>query len=247
MDYQKNNISFRIVSSEAIARLKSNQASALKQMLRNELNFDSGAKECVLLFFHQFSAWTLDLEKICLRVPHGQSLNALNDAIVDSFGREMKFILNTMKKYPDVFSKTLHDYVEMVQAYSLKIFLKHFEKYLQGNAVLAFSRICDFVSIFLQHMLVALHEFSNNIVCKKEAPFLSTTNFSIHPVNAEYIYVPCTERAKFFVDQGCGSSFVLKNYTDDRGAYLPISTLLQKNNIDIKPEPPQNLRNDMHT
>jgi len=79
--YQRNNITFRIASADAIGKFKSTQAHSFVQLARKELNFDEAAKETVLLEYDRLSQWIFRVERICLSSGEGRVAEQLQTAI----------------------------------------------------------------------------------------------------------------------------------------------------------------------
>ncbi len=65
-DYTRNNVSFRIVSSKAIAEFKNSQAFMFTQLTEGKYKFADTPKELLLLLYDNWFRWIVFLERYCL-------------------------------------------------------------------------------------------------------------------------------------------------------------------------------------
>ncbi len=228
MFYRKNNIVFRIASSSAISKFKQLQAHSFLQVTRSDLNFNSSAKEALLLEYDRVSQWIFRTERSFLSEhEHKRPSAAVIDACMHSLFEELKTCEEIMWTHKDVFTKEIVTYISQIHLYSSHLFEEEFSKVTNCMVTTTFSTLVDFVSEYLQHILVAAHEFNNNIISNQEKPFISVTNFSIN--STEYKYLSEIRRALFFKDNYDISSFVIKNYT----ATAPIGLIEKLKEIGI--------------
>lgn len=214
--YQRNNIIFRIASSSAIAKFKTAQANSFLQLARKELNFDDGAKEVVLLEYDRFSQWMFRVERICLAAGEGFLTKPIQLAIADSFKDELRVVESVIESHPQVFSNEIITYTKLIHSYTLKIIYNFFDLGLTTTTDVAIDKIIETVSSYLQHLLIAMHEFNDNFINKTQPPFISISDFSLMHANSESSlnkFEPCLYRALYFVGQGLGETFLLKNYS----------------------------------
>lgn len=209
--YQKNNIMFRIASAEAISNFKAAQSAAFIQLARKELGFDESAKESILLEYDRFSHWALKIEKICLSAA-GKSLGDTVIKIVSgNLMDELSIIESVMDRHPNIFNGDVSPFVKMIHHYASDIILKSFDDLVDERVDAGFLKIIDIVSNYLRHLLLAFHEYNNNIISKTDAPFVCGSGFSTETQNPNF--TPVLNRANFYIDRGVGRSFIFKNYS----------------------------------
>jgi hypothetical protein len=235
LNYQRNNIAFRISSAIAIGKLKTAQAHAFQQLLRRELDFDDSAKEGVLLEFDQMSNWIFRIEKICLSAAAGELSIQLRRAIYASFVEELRMIMTVMETNANIFSKDVRALTSVIHEYSSEFLVGEFERDMMVPADMAFARLTMTISDYLQHYLVAMHEFNNNIIRKAEPAFLSIAEFCTNSSDKAHRFIACLKRAKFFQQCGCRGPFVFKNYTKE-DIFNDAKAFLADNGVDIIPE-----------
>jgi hypothetical protein len=103
------------------------------------------------------------------------------------------------------------------------------------NIEAGFVELVSIMGEYLQHFLICMHEFNNNIIVKKTEPFLSIADFCTSMEYAEKCDFPCVKRAVFFVENGTSSTFILKNYSS-KDVFAQLSEVLAEKNISIIPE-----------
>jgi hypothetical protein len=232
--FQKNNIAFRIASADAISKFKSTQTHSFIQVARKELQFDEAAKEVILLEFDRFSQWLFRTERMCLVAPEGHVPEYLKVNIIDSFKEEIITIEGVLESYPAVFNKQVVEYTTMIHSYSNQIITDRLLQKLDDTIERSYENVVIIISEYLQHLLVAMHEFNNNVThqCSK-IPFIDIADFCINNTRFDPVY----NRANFFKTK-CGiTSFILKDYmTGDEDYFSEVSNKLRKNNISITQE-----------
>jgi hypothetical protein len=211
--YQRNNIVFRISSADAISKFKATQAHSFLQLTRRELDFDDAAKEVVLLEYDRFSHWLFRVERICQSAGEIAMSEALREATIDSFEDELAVIENVLKSHPSVFSPEVIKFTQMVHSYSAKMIAHRFAPREDKHIDETFAVIVGVISNYLQHLLITMHEFNNNIIKKITPPFISVADFCIEDAVGADRFLASLTRAKFFTSHGFGSRFVLKDYS----------------------------------
>jgi hypothetical protein len=212
--YQRNNIAFRISSADAISKFKAAQMHSFFQLIRKDLGFNDAAKEAVLLEFDRFSEWMFKTERICVAMS-GTFNNQSIQTFCDSFLDEQITIENVMDRYTDVFSSRVVKFSKIIHKYTAKMIQEKIKEIENMEIDKGFVRMVTIMGDYLQHFLVSMHEFNNNVISKKEEPFLSIADFCISNYDGEKCNVdPCASRAKFFVENDVSNKFILKNYTD---------------------------------
>lgn len=211
MKYQRNNIIFRIASADVIAKFKRDQAASFLQLVRKELNFDTAAREAVLLEFDRFSQWIFRTERICCGAGEGTITSQLYTAIVESLLDEFVIIETIMDKHSDVFTVESCEYTKMIHAYSSDKISSKLVNITNERIDVAFCDTVNTISEYLQHVLIVFHEYNVNIAQAAKEPFISICNFTANEIDD---FAPEVERVKYFTTHSCGSSYTFKNYTD---------------------------------
>lgn len=232
--YQRNNIIFRIASSDAIAKFKSVQAHALMQLARTDIGFDLAAREVVLLEYDRLSQWLYRMERILLAVGEGEMPETLRHAILESYREEMIVIENVIETHMDVFDSQVAAFAKMIHTYSFSLINEEMVKRMQQSIDRAYGELTDLVSEYLQHMLIAMHEYNNNLVTKKLPPFLSYSAYCARLKNTPYHFVPLIRRVEFFSKMGAGNEFVLKNYASEYAMHDEVAMAMRDHGITIK-------------
>lgn len=213
--YQPNNIIFRIASSDAISKFKALQAQSFVQLARKELNFNTSAKEVVLLEYDRFSQWLFRIERICMAAQEGRMPMALRQAIQESFCEELRTVETVLDSHPDVFDGKISAFVKVIHKYSVNIILDRMELSVDKTVDRAFYDIVQIVSDYLQHVLTCLHEINHNyIVSRSATPFISASDFCTK-CDTEFRFLPIKKRTEFFDSIGLGKTYILKNYSSE--------------------------------
>lgn len=226
--YQRNNIIFRISSASAISKFKQVQAHSFVQLARKEFNFDEGAKEVVLLSYDRFSNWIYRIEKISISVGEQYTPANLKAPFVESFLDELRVIHNVMLSHLALFYSDIVSYVKCIHDYSAEMVPDMITNKMVSSMDVAYSSIVEITSDYLQHILVAMHEYNSNVVQKSKLPFISIANFCLNLENPTLKFMPCLERLKFFKKRGFGDTFILKNYSDDPNVLHELSDIAFK-------------------
>lgn len=237
--YQRNNIIFRIASSDAIAKFKTIQTHALMQVARPDIAFDLAAREVVLIEYDRLSQWLYRMERILLAVSEGQMHETLCNAILESLREEVIVIENVLDSHVEVFDPRVTQFAKMIHRYAFDLLTSEIERRMRKSIDRAYSELTDVVSSYLQHVLLCMHEYNNNVVTHKSEPFLSYSSYFSDLIDLAHRpknnFDPLVMRACFFVQSGCSSTFVLKNYADAE-AFHEISSVLHTRGIELKAE-----------
>lgn len=233
--YQRNNIIFRIASADAIGKFKLLQAQTFLQISRKELDFDEGAREVVLLEYDRFSHCLLKIEHLCLSIKGGSITKAHRLAFITFLKDELAVIENVMLKHPALFSEAIQDYTKMIHSYAIKVAYEQFyeTENVFSTAVETYTNIAQFISEYLQHLLVSLHEFSNNTIKKGQKPFICIEDFCATSINTRFNMFK--SHADFFKDHGVGTEYVVKNYSKNR-FFEDIQAFMSDTNFNFIPE-----------
>jgi len=211
--YQRNNILFRIASASAISKFKSIQAHSFGQLTRRELCFDESAREAVLLAYDRFSQWVFRAERICLTVAAHSDVatSELTVSFLASFLDEQRVILSVLESHPEVFPKCIFKYLKLIHTY-MGTFMEQKFLALEGVKIdTLFTEVTDLVSKYLQHILIALHEFNANVVIQDNKQFISIADF---PHDCNLCIQQCIKRLEFFAQNVPNKEYELKFYSD---------------------------------
>lgn len=217
--YQQNNIEFRIASADAIGKFKTTQAHSFIQVCRREFEFDIMAREVVLLSYDRFSSWLLKLEKLFLREEEKRKPSkALQDLVMSTFADELRQIEGTCIENPTIFSTGLVEFLKVIHSYAPVLMKSGFDVAFAENPSRAFAKLTEYLSDYLQHVLISMHEFNNNLVLVKE-PFICVAPFCLmqRETKTNCDLISLRTRASYFRKKIDGSEvlFVLKNYCEE--------------------------------
>jgi hypothetical protein len=200
---------FRIAAADAVSNFKKMQAQSLIQSFRRDINFDESAKEVVLLEYDSIYQWLNQIEIVFLAAK-GKMTKSMNDIIHDSYNHALIAINVVLDSYPDIFSKSVSEYVKMIHAYCTPAILKQIASCVDLTIDKAYGHIVQTFIDYLQHILLALHEINNNLRTENP-PFISVSKF-VQRNYPENRFGPLLKRAEYFKSIGCGETFVLKSY-----------------------------------
>lgn len=217
--YQQNNIEFRIASAGAIGKFKTTQAHSFIQVSRREFEFDISSREVVLLSFERFSSWLVKLEKLFLREEEKRKPSkALQDLVLTTFTDELRQIEGTCLENPMVFSNGVVEFLKIIHTYAPVLMKSGLDMAFAENPSRAFAALTDCLSDYLQHVLISMHEFNNNLVLLKE-PFICVAPFCLmqRKTKKNCDLISLRTRAAFFRKkiQGDEVLFILKNYCEE--------------------------------
>lgn len=211
--YRQNNLLFRVASADAISKFKAIQAHSFLQAARKEINLSRPVKEVVLAAYDRFSKWILEAEYNFLDHQENEKLGPkFAIALSNFFIVELDSLEHTIDQHEDVFTDGVAEYVHLVAAYSKTVFahkIKSIESMLPPEG---FQFFVDEISGYLQHLLLSLYEFDNNVIKKKPA-FLNVSCIDCSEVGTEMAFNgPLGIRARYFKNHGGITLFVVKNY-----------------------------------
>lgn len=210
LTYRENNIEFRIASATALSEFKAVQAHSFIQVCRKEFEFTHAAREVVLLSYDRFSQWLLKMERAFLLEEKKYPSTSLKQLIYSTFVEELGYIEEICQTHQSIFNPEILDYLKLIHKYTRQLIADIFTKNLLQPSHKAFVDISSSTSEYLQHLLLAMHEFNNNIHKKRE-PFVCVGRFCLLPANTKLVSL--SQRAAYFKDR-LGRTLTLKNYTD---------------------------------
>jgi hypothetical protein len=236
--YSYNNIMFRIASADAFSKFKAAQAHSLIQVSRKEFKFKDDVREVLLLSYDVFSSWLLHIERTFL-------VNSLHTLPADfaatiqlDFNEVFKAIEEVIAENADIFSSKLAKFINNVHTYSRSLLAFHLHHGFTKDATRAYGALAGICTLYLQHLLLALHEFNNNSYLK-QAPFICVCGFDTAPHTAEVYLNATITRARYFNEQYGLNNFTVKSYTDDHDAVDELLLRLQTYNIKAAKEEKQ--------
>lgn len=209
--YKENNIEFRTASAAAIGEFKLTQANAFLQVSRKEFEFDKAAKEVVLLCYDRLGTWLFRMERSFLLDESKRPSQRLISSLFTTFYEELANIEEICTVHTTIFSKGVLKYLQMIHEYAKDDLKVIFDSALELPTYKSFTRICQIVGDYLQHILIAMHEYNNNLV-RGAAPFICITPFSI--LRADSNFVGIRKRTKYFRKILGDCAFEIKNYSN---------------------------------
>lgn len=216
-NYQKNNILFRIASADALGKFKSAQANAFLQLVRKELSFNQSARETVLLEYDRLSQWLLRLEKVYLLHNQKNVSLSLRNETYETFVGELSSIEFTMSEHTDVFCAEVSEYIHLVHSYAKKIMHHLLQGCFNVATPDAFAKVVGTATLYLEHVLLSMHEFNNNSLRKSKQPFLTISDFCNSEIFLGSATSQCHIKAEFFARflRKSDSTFILKNFCNN--------------------------------
>lgn len=234
--YLKNNLVFRIASADAISKFKNAQAQSFLQVSRKELMFDESAKEAVLLEFDRFSHLIFRVERVLASMEPTQISSSLIRVINHMFLEEFATIESVISSNPAIFKNNVPSYVNMIHTYTRNMYENVLCTALSNTTPKAFEKFAHDVNNYLQHFMVCMHEFNNNVIIKSEKAFLCITDFCINISEIKLIEEMSLRRAHFFISNGCSKSFILKNYSQKEDIFDTLVSSFSKHDIVLSKE-----------
>lgn len=217
--YRENNIVFRIASADALSRFKKVQAHSFIQITRKDVEFGRSAREILLLSYDRFSNWLYRMERSFLMSHRGPLSEELKQTAFTTLIDELNTIEEVCERHPQIFDETIRKYIRLIHHYSAASIKNQFSDAFTLDQDKAYARMTDIVSNYLQHLLIAMHEFNNNVLRGKN-PFICISEFSIQSRVEPPTVV---QRAKFFCELLGDLKFEVKNFTEQ----LDISDCVQ--------------------
>lgn len=214
LPYLHNNIIFRIASADAQSKFKAAQAHSFIQVSRREFEFNESAREVLLLSYDRMSTWVLRIERAFLALGTDQIDDAFRSRIIDELADLFKNTEEVLMDHTSVFDSRLTEYVKMVHAYSIAILKNVLARELIADVCGAYHNMLAVLTKYLQHLLLALHEYNSNIILKRR-PFICISEFSLMTDDAALKFSSLISRAHYFDDQFGINDFVIKNFTND--------------------------------
>lgn len=213
LPYLQNNIIFRIASADALSKFKAAQAHSFIQVSRREFEFNSAAREVLLLSYDRISTWVLRVERAFLALGDAQINDEFRARIVSDLADLFKSTEDVLLDHPQVFDTSVTHYTKMVHKYSMVILRNLLARELTADVCGAYHNMLAVLTKYLQHLLLALHEYNNNVILRRQ-PFICISDFSLLTDDAALRFSSLISRACYFNDNFAQTAFVIKNFTD---------------------------------
>lgn len=215
--YIPNNIKFRIVTSNAIARFKSCQAFDFNEVITEGNRFHESTREVLLLEYDFWFKFVIRLEKLFLTMGRNESPKVLKHSLGAGIGFMLDEIEEIIYGHPSIFDPNLANYISQYHdSFSPLIkdlILKDLD---EENVCLAFPNIVNTMSSYLQQHVFILYEYDNIVLNKYEDAFLSfnqLTSDTIETFDRDPRKHPMRVRAEFFKEHFGINRFNIKNYS----------------------------------
>ena len=230
IEYHRNNITFRIASSSALAKFKNMQANAFSQLTRQDIAFDSASKEVVLLEYDVFSKWLYGIEKYLLSADERTDVtDFLKREVFDSYKQNLLIIENIIEQHKDTFSDNVLEFTKLVHDYMTGFVKLAIAKKVNAIPAKAFGQIATILTCYLEHMLICMHEYNNNCVTKREHSFISLNDSCLHFRANEFNELePLIQRINFFKKHYALNSFMFKDYRLKKSEFDDVPAKLSK-------------------
>ena len=234
--YNKNNIFFRISSSDVIARFKAIQAHSFLEMCRKDIDIDESAREVLLLSYDLFFSTVILLEKTFLLHTDEECTPSLVVHTLQLIDDMMRHAEEICYVNSTVFTRESHGLLQMVHSYSRSIFVGQINTFSGLPLSTAFVDLVMLISEYLQQLLVVIHEYDNNIIKNANEKFISITRFCTLK-SIENHESPLVIRARWLSEHNkiC-TRFTLKNYSDNSKIFSLARTHLEHNGFSVDSE-----------
>ena len=215
--YIPNNINFRIVSSNALAKFKQDQAYDFNELNKHRDILSAPAREVILLEYDHWFKWAVRLEKVFLLLSDDEKTYSLIQKTEAMLQTEMDDIHDVMLIYTDFFSGELTSFVNFMHRYSLESLRVAIALTLKDNDMFsAFSKIVFYISIYLQQVLLGLREIEFLLKNKeKTVGHLFYSGYCKETCHASGI-CPIAERSKYYKNEFGTTVFEVKNMTREK-------------------------------
>ena len=215
MNYIPNNIEFRIVSSNSIAKFRQQQAFIFNELIRNPKgSFSHSSREILLLNYDLWFKWILRTEKLFLTLivsdyQQEASISTYEPYLSASVEHVIEEIGDVIQAAPHLFTDNVNNIVKFQRPYIdyAKSKIAAADKY---TIYMAYPKIVSAITGILYNLLHIIHE-SERI--GNDKPFLSLTKDTMDIFN-DTGKLLIVERGLFYKKEFGTSEFALKNYTD---------------------------------
>jgi hypothetical protein len=214
LPYLQNNIIFRIASADALSKFKAAQAHSFIQVSRREFEFNESAREVLLLSYDRISTWVLRVERSFLSLGTDDINDEFRSRIINDLTELFRNTEEVLMDYTTVFDPELTNYTRMVHNYSVAILKNCLARELVPEVCKAYHNMLMVLTKYLQHLLLALHEYNNNVILKRP-PFICISEFSLVADDEALKFSSLISRACYFNDTFGQNNFTIKNYTSD--------------------------------
>lgn len=206
--YRENNILFRITSADALSRFKKTQTLSFLQITRKDVEFARESKEVLLLSYDRFSNWLYRMERSFLMSHRGALPEDIKQTAFTTFIDELNLVEEICDRHPAVFSGDIRKFVKIIHHYSASIIKQKFAEILEQDQDYAYASMVDLISDYLQHILLTMHEYNNNVV-KHKSKFIGISDFCL--ISDKHTVL--LDRITFFREALNCDTFVIKNFS----------------------------------
>jgi hypothetical protein len=98
---------------------------------------------------------------------------------------EFDGVIKTARNYPEIFGD-VPELLDVIQDYTQHIMANVIVTAMNAPSAKAFTNITQLFSEFLQHILISMHEYNNNVV-RRRTPFICVSRFSLLSKSPRFI------------------------------------------------------------
>ena len=209
--YIPNNINFRIVSSNALAKFKQDQAYDFNEINQNRDTFSDASKEIILLEYDHWFKWLVRLEKVFLMAADDTSY--LLKKVETLFVSEMEDLKDVTGVHTEYFPRESLQFTNYMHQIAYDAFGITVKKALEtGEVFSAYPIIVTFISDYLQQLLKGLEELEFICKNKEQHCILNHTNSAVSICKLSGICFPSC-RAIYFSNKYNINLFNIINHT----------------------------------
>lgn len=231
--YIPNNINFRIVSSNALAKFKQDQAYDFNEINQHRDTFSDASKEIILLEYDHWFKWLVRLEKVFLMAADDTSyLLKKVETLFISEMEDLKDVTGVHIEYFPRESLLFTNYMHQIAYDAFGIIVK--KSLESGEVFSAYPIIVTFISDYLQQLLKGLEELE--FICRNndQCGIINHTNSSVGICKLSGICFPSC-RAIYFSNKYNINLFNVINHTQTEIPEKCFDGIKQQNcNIEFK-------------
>ena len=209
--YSENNIQFRIESSKALERFKSQQFFVLCEFDSGGYNFSKTSKELAILMVDSVFTWLISVENYLIRSGEKIFTEVHKDYILEKLFEVYDYIEGVAEENRDIFNKEETDTIfEIIQ--SREPFTTAFMSSLVGEGIAsAFVSIVNIIISAIDNFRFELYE-ADYLVNNGKNPFICITDFMLN-VYLDFNHCIALDRYNIYKRRFKIKSITLKNYS----------------------------------
>ena len=209
--YIPNNINFRIVSSNALAKFKQDQAYDFNEINQNRETFSDASKEIILLEYDHWFKWLVRLEKVFLMAADDTSY--LLKKVETLFISEMEDLKDVTEVHTEYFPRESLQFTYYMHQIAYEAFVIIIKKTLSTPIDFsAYPIIVTFISDYLQQLLKGLEELENICDSNNKSCDVIYTQSGVNICEQSGICFPSC-RIDYFFNKYNITEFNIKNST----------------------------------